>query len=86
MEKFRKQEMNFSDNRARLLAEYFAGIKLIKYFGWENLLIEKVMKVRNNETKYKLYQGVFKTMTEFTVNLIPILISVAVFGLYVATG
>jgi len=83
MEANRKQEMKFSDSRARYLAEYFSGIKLIKYFGWENMILNKIMGVRNKETSFKMIQAVYKTLTEFTVNLIPIFISIAVFGLYV---
>jgi hypothetical protein len=51
MTKLRKDELVFSDKyssiiffrRAKYLAEYFAGIRLIKYFGWENYCIDIIM-------------------------------------------
>lgn len=45
--------MKQTDSRAKLLSEYLSGIKLIKYFGWEDMIIQKIMKVRNKETEFK---------------------------------
>jgi len=46
----RKEELIFSDKRAKLLSEYFSGIRLIKYFGWEKYCIDTIMGIREKET------------------------------------
>lgn len=33
------------------MSEVIGGIKIIKYYGWEKLIIDKIMKIRIPETK-----------------------------------
>ena len=33
------------------MSEVIGGIKIIKYYGWEKLIINKIMKIRIPETK-----------------------------------
>ena len=48
---FRKKTMVFTDKRAKLLQELLSGIKIIKYFAWEDPYLERINQVRNSETK-----------------------------------
>lgn len=42
----RKEVLIFSDKRAKNLAEYIGGIRIIKYYGYENMVMEKILKIR----------------------------------------
>lgn len=54
MLRFRQKTMVFTDKRAKLLQELLSGIKIIKFFAWEDPYLDKINQVRNAETKYVL--------------------------------
>jgi ABC-type multidrug transport system fused ATPase/permease subunit len=51
MLRFRQKTMIFTDKRAKLLQELFSGIKIIKFFAWEDPYLSKIHQVRGSETK-----------------------------------
>lgn len=68
--------------RVAELESIFSGMRLIKYFGWENSFLERILTVREQETKANLrqvgwnsfYSGIFVS----TVTFAPIVI----YGIY----
>lgn len=44
--------MKWKDKRAKAVYEYFNGIKIIKYYAWEEVVYNKVREYRKKETKY----------------------------------
>jgi hypothetical protein len=73
----------FLNRRCKYLSEYFTGIKLIKYFGWEKYAITNILDLRKLETGLILKETFFRTLIEIIGSLVPILISIIVFGFYV---
>jgi ABC-type multidrug transport system fused ATPase/permease subunit len=49
--KIRMQKMKHTDARVKLMNEILNGIRIIKYYAWENAFVEKVTKIRNAEVK-----------------------------------
>jgi len=78
--------LRFSDQRSKAIAEYISGIRVIKYYGWENFAFKKINEIRQNET-YQLFRlAIWRAIQNFFASLVPLFISVSVFGVYVATG
>jgi ATP-binding cassette subfamily C (CFTR/MRP) protein 1 len=78
--------LRFSDQRSKAIAEYISGIRVIKYYGWENFAFKKINEIRQNET-YQLFRlAIWRAIQNFFASLVPLSISVSVFGVYVATG
>jgi hypothetical protein len=50
----RKKAMFMTDSRAKLLQELLGGIKIIKFFAWENSFLARIMEYRRKELKYVL--------------------------------
>ena len=42
----RKDQLYWSDKRSKCVNEYFSGIRIIKYYGWENLVADKIEGIR----------------------------------------
>ncbi len=47
----RKQTMEWTDKRAKLLQELLGGIKLIKFFAWEVPFLKRVAGYRKHEMR-----------------------------------
>ena len=48
----RQKTMVFTDKRAKLLQELLSGIKVIKFFAWEDPYLAKINQVRGSETRW----------------------------------
>ena len=49
---FRQKTMVFTDRRAKLLQELLSGIKIIKFFAWEDPYLAKIRQVRDSEIRW----------------------------------
>lgn len=47
--KLRKQKMTHTDARVKLMNEILNGIRIIKYYAWENAFIRKICEIRVHE-------------------------------------
>lgn len=54
MLRYRQKTMVFTDKRAKLLQELLSGIKIIKFFAWEDPYLGKINEVRDQETRWAL--------------------------------
>lgn len=60
MLRFRQKTMVFTDKRAKLLQELLSGIKIIKFFTWEDPYLDKIHQVRNSETRWAFFNSSVK--------------------------
>lgn len=44
----RKDSLFWTDKRSKAVNEYFSGIRIIKYYGWEQLVADKIEGIRKN--------------------------------------
>lgn len=49
---FRKKSMFWTDKRAKLLQELLGGMKVIKFFAWENSFLARIADYRKREMQY----------------------------------
>ena len=69
-----------------MLKEYIDGIKLLKYNGWEQLILNKLEEVRSKEIQMIFKQHQIRNIMDIFTYLIPSIISIKVFGLYIMLG
>ena len=84
--KYRKLSLQYTDARSKALNEFFAGIKIIKYYAWENVVNDKIQSIREKEISLLFKQMVLRGMNDVVSTVIPIAISIGVFGIYAANG
>ena len=51
MLRFRQKTMVYTDKRAKLLQELLSGIRIIKFFAWEDPYLAKIGQVRDSEIR-----------------------------------
>lgn len=82
MMRFEEKLKTLQDVRVSLLSEYLRSIKAIKYFGWEDSIVDRVRSIRANEQQQNWYISmcwlVFMQVTSF----MPVCSMLAMFGLY----
>lgn len=72
------------DSRISVISEYLSSIRAIKYFAWENAIINKVKAIRLNEQRKIWHINVlFMLLGQFT-EAIPIIALLIIFSLHVA--
>lgn len=79
-----KTQMKFKDERSRLISEILNNIKSLKLYGWELPYLSKLNHVRNDKELANLKRmGIFSSVSMFSWNLAPFLVSCSTFGLFV---
>lgn len=53
--------------------EFFYGIEDIKLFGWEEMVIDRNMKMRDVENKYNRLEETYINVFKLVINLVPVL-------------
>ena len=64
--------------------EYFSGIRIIKYYGWEELVANKIDDIRTEEIKRNFKGLLYRTYVDVIMNMLPIFSSIIIFGVYSA--
>ena len=80
--KYRKNMLKQTDERSQAIHEFINGIKIIKYYGWEPMVLDKIAKIRKKESSTILMQGINKGNTDVVSTFFPLAISVIVFSIY----
>ncbi|KAF9983598.1 hypothetical protein BGZ75_004919 [Mortierella antarctica] len=84
----RKKASQFTDSRIRLSTEILQGVRVIKFFAWENSFLKKLAEIRVQELSFVgriLRTRGFITATS-SASAIPVLASTLSFALYSALG
>lgn len=82
--KIHQKCMGFTDKRIKLINELLNGIRIIKFFAWEEEFRKKVLTARDHELKAKKSRFFKAILLRSSSEFIPILIILVVF--YVYTG
>lgn len=80
----RKESLFWTDKRSKAVNEYFSGIRIIKYYGWEKLVSEKIDNIRKNELALNLKTLMIRTWVEVLMSMLPIFASIIIFAVYAA--
>ncbi|OMJ10771.1 Metal resistance protein YCF1, partial [Smittium culicis] len=77
-------QMKFKDKRIKTTNETLENIKLIKLLSWEEPFLDKIRNIRNNyEIKNIYYLGYYLSVQTAISFLVPILVTLATFAVYV---
>ncbi|CAE6472878.1 unnamed protein product [Rhizoctonia solani] len=82
----RKRSMIWTDKRAKLLQELFGGMRILKFFAWENPYLERISTFRNNELKYIRSLLLVRSANNAVAFSLPVLASVISFVSYSLSG
>ena len=80
----RKDQLFWSDKRSKCVNEYFTGIRIIKYYGWEELVSEKIDNIRKEELRLNFKVLMIRTYVEVIMNMLPIFSSIIIFAVFVS--
>lgn len=84
--KMRKKVAAAAEERVQLMDEILRAIKLVKMYAWEKSFASKVAVLRNQEAKLAHVNGLLKSINLALVFVLPPLIALAIFGLYVKSN
>ncbi|KAG0327756.1 hypothetical protein BG000_000802, partial [Podila horticola] len=82
----RKRASQFTDGRIRLTSEILQGIKVIKFFSWENNFLEKLSEIRKHELYNVAKLLYIRGAVAATSASLPVLASALSFILYTSLG
>ncbi|KAJ1301602.1 hypothetical protein OPQ81_008850 [Rhizoctonia solani] len=82
----RKRSMMWTDKRAKLLQELLGGMRILKFFAWENPYLERVSNFRTNELKYIRSLLLIRSANNAVAFSLPVLASVISFVSYSLSG
>ena len=78
--------MSAKDKRVSIMSEILSGIRVIKYFTWEDVFTEKVQQTRQEELRYLAGRKYLDALCVYLWATTPVLISVLTFVIYVMLG
>lgn len=77
-----EQLKDAQDSRISITTEYIKSIKIVKYFGWEDTIVDLIKAAREEEQKHLWSLAMLSTaITDITYS-VPVLSLLAIFGLY----
>ncbi|KAG9092782.1 hypothetical protein FRC06_011800 [Ceratobasidium sp. 370] len=82
----RKKSMVWTDKRAKLLQELLGGMRVLKFFAWENPYLERIANFRNNELKYIRTLLLIRSGNNAIAFSLPVLASILSFVAYSLSG
>ncbi|CAL8468910.1 g8451 [Coccomyxa elongata] len=84
--RLQKEALQFTDERGKLEGELLNGIDVVKCNSWEWSMWDRIQAVRNQELGTLWRSFIVQALFGFTLNTIPVLVSVLTFGVYVLLG
>ena len=84
--KYSTKMMDAKDERVKCMSEVLQGIRVMKYFAWEDYFTNKVNKIRKSELKQLAGRKYMDAICVFLWAVTPVLISVTTFTTYVLMG
>ncbi|KAJ1562525.1 hypothetical protein HK405_011074 [Cladochytrium tenue] len=82
MEAIQDKQMKANDKRVSITTEVMNGIRIIKYFGWEEQFAAKIMKVRDEELGFMLRGSILWILTSVITYFNAVLCFFATFATY----
>ncbi|KAJ1559728.1 hypothetical protein HK405_009556, partial [Cladochytrium tenue] len=84
--KYERLALAATDSRVKLTSEVLSGMKVVKFFAWEEALLAQLLKLRENELKPQLVLCLVSATFTSLMTLIPAFTNVITFGCYYAFG
>ena len=84
--KYQKNAAQKTDKRVAAVNEFIQGIRVLKFFGWEPKILSRLGAAREEELVWLRKYVVLKSITFGTLMLVPLAVSITVFGVYAGTG
>ncbi|XP_069938780.1 multidrug resistance-associated protein 1-like isoform X3 [Cherax quadricarinatus] len=82
LKKLQSDQMRFKDKRVKLISEIISGIKVLKFYAWEQSFAKQVEDVRLQEIRM-LKQGAFlQSLSAFIWNITPYMVALTTFMTY----
>lgn len=82
--KIRKEKYKIQDSRIKIMNEILAGIRVIKFYGWELSFQKLVKNLRVKEMKKLLKSAILSTVTSLTWACVPFIVACVSFAVYLA--
>uniref|UniRef100_A0A8P4FVA5 ABC-type glutathione-S-conjugate transporter n=1 Tax=Dicentrarchus labrax TaxID=13489 RepID=A0A8P4FVA5_DICLA len=78
-------QMNFMDGRIKLMNEILSGVKILKFYAWEEAFLRRVGVLRDGELHALKKSQILYSVSLASFNSSSFLIALSVFGVYVLT-
>lgn len=82
-ERLQVNQLKAKDKRLKLMNEVLMGMRVLKLYAWENPFMDRIKKIRDSEVKILRLCARLWAFMNFTFTGAPILVTIAVFALYV---
>ncbi|KAL7026259.1 hypothetical protein ACKWTF_013819 [Chironomus riparius] len=86
LQKYQANQMQYKDDRVKKISEILGGIKVIKFYAWEQSFQEQIRETRESELKHLRGAALMTASTDFLWTLTPFMITLATFATYVFLG
>ncbi|XP_060917590.1 multidrug resistance-associated protein 1-like isoform X1 [Labrus mixtus] len=81
--KLQEVQMTFLDGRIKLMNEILSGVKILKFYAWEEAFLQRVFTLRDGELQALKKSQILYSVSLASFNSSSFLIALSVFGLYV---
>ncbi|KAL1726027.1 P-loop containing nucleoside triphosphate hydrolase protein [Schizophyllum commune] len=81
---FDKERLKRTDARVQSITEVLGVVRMLKLFGWERKMKDKISQQRDDELKYLLRRRIVEKSSEVIVYIIPIAVMLATYATYTA--
>lgn len=79
LSEYQKIILKYKDERVNIINESILGIKILKYFAYENQYINKISNIRKNELLYLKFYLIAQSLLEIIMYLLPTLVGLVSF-------
>ncbi|XP_031744162.1 ABC transporter C family member 2 isoform X2 [Cucumis sativus] len=86
LQKQSKEGLQRTDKRIGLMNEILAAMDTVKCYAWESSFQSKVQSIRDDELSWFRKAALLGALNGFILNSIPVLVTVAAFGLFTVLG
>ncbi|TMS36963.1 hypothetical protein L596_004005 [Steinernema carpocapsae] len=77
------EQMKFKDERLKMMSEMLNGIKVLKFYAWEESMQKMILNIRKKEIAVLKKLAYLNAVTSLTWTCAPFLVAVLTFGVYV---
>lgn len=82
----RREMLQFSDHRVRLMSEVLQGIRVVKLYAWEEAIAKKIEAIRQDELKKVKISLVLNAINQSILFVMPALVAAVIMCVYAALG
>ncbi|XP_023282660.1 multidrug resistance-associated protein 1-like [Seriola lalandi dorsalis] len=81
--KLQEAQMKFMDDRIKLMNEILSGVKILKFYAWEEAFLRRVGVLRDGELNALKESQILYSVSLASFNSSPFLVALSVFGVFV---